>query len=90
MVNYQKAQTIPEYRMASTLEVSLAVAAEDHWNLLMDSAFPAWLAKFRQRHEASKRRTPEAEQPATGMTFTTPFTPATDSSSQPAATSETD
>ena len=47
MVTYQKAWTIPEYRMADTIEAPLAVADKDHWNILKDPMFPACLADFK-------------------------------------------
>ena len=90
MITYQKAQTIPEYRMASTIDVPLAVVAKNHWNILKDPVFLACLTGFRERHEASKRTTPGAGLPTKGITLTTTLPSATSFSSQTAPTSEAD
>ena len=90
MVTYQKARTIPEYRMADTIEAPLAVADKDHWNILKDPVFPACLADFKDRHEAPKGTTCGAGLAKKGMTLTTTFPPATSFSSPMAPTSDAD
>ena len=90
MITYQKAQTIPEYHLASTINVPLAVATDNHWNILKDPAFQACLVAFRERHEASKGTTPKAGLPTKGVTLTTTLPYATSSSSRTAPTSEVD
>ena len=79
MITYQKAQTIPEYHSAGTINVPLAVACDNHWNILKDPVFPACLVAFRERHEASKVTTPKEGLPTTGVILSTTLTSATSS-----------
>ena len=88
MITYQKSQIIPEFRMSDTIEAPLAVADEKHWNILKDPMFPACLAGFKDRHEASKGTTSQAGPSTRGMTFTTTLSSATDSRFQSAPTSD--
>ena len=55
MITYQKVQIVPKYHMAGTIDVPLAVATDDHWNLLRDPMFPKCLDEFKQYRRYSKR-----------------------------------
>ena len=54
LLNFQKQLLIPELREHSLLSVALAVADDGHWNVANDPIYPACLAEFRKRHEASQ------------------------------------
>ena len=56
---------IPELREHSLLSVALAVADDGHWNVANDPIYPACLAEFRKRHEASLVNK-SVEKPGTG------------------------
>ena len=45
---------IPELHEQPLLSVALAVADDEHWNIADDPIYPACLAEFRKRHEASQ------------------------------------
>ena len=45
---------IPEFHEQPLLSVALAVADDEHWNIANDPIYPACLAEFRKRHEASQ------------------------------------
>ena len=53
LLNFQKQLLIPELREHSLLSVALAVADDGNWNVANDPIYPACLAEFRRRHEAS-------------------------------------
>ena len=57
---------IPELREHSLLSVALAVADDGHWNIANDPIYPACLAEFKKRHEASQANNP-VEKPGTGV-----------------------
>ena len=54
LLNFQKKLLIPELREQPLLSVALAVADDEHWNIANDPIYPACLAEFRKRHEASQ------------------------------------
>ena len=54
LLNFQKQLLIPELREHSLLSVALAVADDGHWNVANNPIYPACLAEFRKRHEASR------------------------------------
>ena len=54
LLNFQKQLLIPELCKHSLLSVALAVADDGHWNVANDPIYPACLAEFRKRHEASQ------------------------------------
>ena len=54
LLNFQKQLLIPELRAHSLLSVALAVADDEHWNVANDPIYPACLAEFKKRHEASE------------------------------------
>ena len=54
LLNFQKQRLIPELREQPLLSVALAVADDEHWNIANDPIYPACLAEFRKRHEASQ------------------------------------
>ena len=54
LLNFQKQLLIPELCKQPLLSVTLAVADDEHWNLANDPIYPACLAEFRKRHEASQ------------------------------------
>ena len=54
LLNFQKQWLIPELHELSLLSVALAVADDEHWNIASDPIYPACLAEFRKRHEASQ------------------------------------
>ena len=65
LLNFQKQLLIPELREHSLLSVALAVADDGHWNIANDPIYPACLAEFKKRHEASQANNP-VEKPGTG------------------------
>ena len=65
LLNFQKQLLIPELREHSLLSVALAVADDRHWNIANDPIYPACLAGFRKRHEASLA-TKSVKKPGTG------------------------
>ena len=54
LLNFQKQRLIPELHEYPLLSVALAVADDGHWNIVDDPIYPACLAEFRKRHEASQ------------------------------------
>ena len=64
LLNFQKQLLIPELREHSLLSVALAVADDRHWNVANDPIYPACLAEFKKRHEASQANKP-VEKPGT-------------------------
>ena len=74
--------------MSDTIEAPLAVADEKHWNILTDPVFLACLVGFKDRHEASKGTTSQAEPSTRDMTLITTPSSATGSSSQSTPTSD--
>ena len=68
LLNFQKQLLIPELREHSLLSVALAVADDGHWNIANDPIYPACLAEFRKRHEASQASlaNKSVEKPGTG------------------------
>ena len=54
LLNFQKQLLIPELHEQPLLSVALAVADDEHWNITDDPVYPACLAEFRKRHEASQ------------------------------------
>ena len=75
LLNFQKQLLIPELCEHSLLSVALAVADDGHWNIANEPIYPACLAEFKKRHEASQANNP-VEKPGTGggspMHATTP------------------
>ena len=65
LLNFQKQLLIPELREHSLLSVALVVADDGHWNIANDPIYPACLAEFRKRHEASLANK-SVEKPGTG------------------------
>ena len=68
LLNFQKQLLIPELCEHSLLSVALAVADDGHWNIANDPIYPACLAEFRKRHEASQASlaNKSVEKPGTG------------------------
>ena len=54
LLYFQKQRLIPELYEQHLLSVALAVADDEHWNIANDPIYPACLAEFRKRHEASQ------------------------------------
>ena len=69
VASYWKPRTIPAYRGGGNVEAPLAVASTDHWNQINDCVYPACLADFRQRFEASKGAPPETNPLVIGTAF---------------------
>ena len=89
LLNFQKQLLIPELREHSLLSVALAVADDGHWNVANDSIYPACLAEFRKRHEASQASltNKSVEKPGTGGgSPTRAMTPPSATSSKPPPT----
>ena len=86
LLNFQKQLLIPELREHSLLSVALAVADDGHWNVANDPIYPACLAEFRKRHEASQANK-SVEKPGTGGgSPTRATTPPSATSSKPPPT----
>ena len=86
LLNFQKQLLIPELREHSLLSVALAVADDGHWNVANDPIYPACLAEFRKRHEASLANK-SVEKPGTrGGSPTRAMTPSSATSSKPPPT----
>ena len=86
LLNFQKQLLIPELCECSLLLVALAVADDGHWNVANDPIYPACLAEFKKRHEASQANNP-AEKPGTGGGSPThAMTPPSATSSKPPLT----
>ena len=68
LLNFQKQLLIPELCEHSLLSVALAVADDGHWNVANDPIYPACLAEFGKRHEASQASlaNKSVEKPGTG------------------------
>ena len=60
MITYQKPQLIPELHEQNSISVALAVADEEHWNIVNDPMYPACLDEFKRKHMASQA--PQAEE----------------------------
>ena len=89
LLNFQKQLLIPELREHSLLSVALAVADDRHWNVANDPIYPACLAEFRKRHEASQASlaNKSVEKPGTGGgSPTRAMTPPSATSSKPPPT----
>ena len=65
LLNFQKQLLIPELREHSLFSVALAVVDDGHWTIANDPIYPACLAEFKKRHEASQANKP-VEKPGTG------------------------
>ena len=65
LLNFQKQLLIPELHELSLLSVALGVADDGHWNVVNDPIYPACLAEFRKRHDASQANK-SVEKPGTG------------------------
>ena len=86
LLNFQKQLLIPELHEHSLLSVALAVADDRHWNVANDPIYPACLAEFRKRHEASQANK-SVEKPGTGGgSPTCAMTPPSVTSSKPPPT----
>ena len=86
LLNFQKQLLIPELHEHSLLLVALAVADDRHWNIANDPIYPACLAEFRKRHEASQANK-SVEKPSTGGgSPTCAMTPPSATSSKPPPT----
>ena len=86
LLNFQKQPLIPELREHSLLSVALAVADDGHWNIANDPIYPASLAGFKKRHEASQANKP-VEKPGTrGGSPICATTPPSAASSKPPPT----
>ena len=89
LLNFQKQLLIPELHELSLLSVALAVADDRHWNIANDPTYPACLAEFRKRHEASQASlaNKSVEKPGTGGgSPTCATTPPSATSSKPPPT----
>ena len=89
LLNFQKQLLIPELREHSLLSYALAVADDGHWNVANDPIYPACLAEFRKRHEASQASlaNKSVEKPGTGgESPTCATTPPSATSSKPPPT----
>ena len=89
LLNFQKQLLIPELREHSLLSVALAVADDGHWNIANDPIYPACLAEFRKRHEASQASlaNKSVKKPGTGGGSPThAMTPSSATSSKPPPT----
>ena len=89
LLNFQKQPLIPELCEHSLLSVALAVADDGHWNIANDPIYPACLAEFRKRHEASQAplANKSVEKPGTGGgSPTRVMTPPSAASSKPPPT----
>ena len=89
LLNFQKQLLIPELCEHSLLSVALAVADDRHWNIANDPIYPACLAEFRKRHEASQASlaNKSVEKPGTrGGSPTRATTPPSATSSKPPPT----
>ena len=86
LLNFQKQLLISELHEHSLLLVALAVADDGHWNVANDPIYPACLAEFKKRHEASQANKP-VEKPGTGGgSPTCAMTPPSATSSKPPPT----
>ena len=54
LLNFQKQLLIPELQEQSQLSVTLAMVADEHWNIANDHIYLACLLVFRRRHQASQ------------------------------------
>ena len=89
LLNFQKQLLIPELCEHSLLSVALVVTDDRHWNVANDPIYPACLAEFRKRHEASKASlaNKSVEKPGTGGgSPTCAMTPPSATSSKPPPT----
>ena len=89
LLNFQKQLLIPELREHSLLSVALAVADDRHWNIANDPIYPACLAEFRKRREASQASlaNKSVKKPGTGGGSPThAMTPPSATSSKPPPT----
>ena len=58
LLNFQKQLLIPQLCEHFLLSVALAVADDGHWNIANDPIYPACLAEFKKRQEASQAKKP--------------------------------
>ena len=86
LLNFQKQLLIPELREHSLLSVALAVADDGHWNVANDPIYPACLAEFRKRHEASQANKSVKKPGTGGGSPTCAMTPPSATSSKPPPT----
>ena len=86
LLNFQKQLLIPELHEHSLLSVALAVADDGHWNVANDPIYPACLAKFRKRHEASQANKSVKKPGTGGGSPTRAMTPPSATSSKPPPT----
>ena len=89
LLNFQKQLLIPELCEQLLLSVVLAVADDKHWNIVNDPIYPACLAEFRKRHEASQasQANKSVKKSGTGGgSSTLAMTPPAATSSQPPTT----
>ena len=86
LLNFQKQLLIPELREYSLLSVALAVVDDGHWNVANDPIYPACLAEFKKRHEASQVNNPVEKPGARGGSPTRVTTPPSATSSKPPPT----
>ena len=77
---------IPELCEHSLLSVALAVADDGHWNVANDPIYPACLAEFRKRHEASLANKSVKKPGTGGGSPTCAMTPPSATSSKPPPT----
>ena len=83
LLNFQKQLLIPDLREHPLLSVALAVADDKHWNIANDPIYPACLAEFRKRHEASQANKSVKKPGTGGGSPTLAMTPPSATSSKP-------
>ena len=89
LLKFQKQLLIPELCEHPMLSAALADADDGHWNVTNDPIYPACLAEFRRRHEASQasQANKSAEKSGTGGGSPMhPMTPPPATSSKPPST----
>ena len=84
LINFQKQLLIPELWEQPLLSVTLAVADDEHWNIVNDPIYPACLTDFWRRHESSQA--PQADESTGGECPTHAKTPPPATSSIPLPT----
>ena len=86
LLNFQKQLLILELHEHSLLLVALAVPDDGHWNIANDPIYPACLAEFKKRHEASQANNPVKKTGTGGGSPTHATTPPSAASSKPPPT----
>ena len=86
LLNFQKQLLIPELHEQPLLSVALAVEDDKHWNIANDPIYPACLAEFRKRHEASQANKSVKKSGKGGGSPTLAMTPPSATSSKPPPT----